>query len=637
MTALFALTRAERRVLAPPSSLTVSQWADANRVVDSTTSSLDGPFRTDLNPPFREIQDAAGDPSVRSIALMTCSQAGKTTATQNILLHAVVERPRPAMLVMPTEVECGAYVKQRMIPAVDHCRPASKMLQQVKDARSKHLLTFDSMTLTMAWSNSPNRLASRSIGLLIIDEADKFPLYSGKEANPIKLAQERLKWFPDSLEVIASTPTLTTGPIFRRYQAGDRRQYHVPCAKCAAFQVLTFDQVKWPDEIRNADELEERRAAVYRCLHCGHEHPDDSDQRHQMMLRGVWVPEDARIDGDGRVELKGRPAAHRSYHLSSLYSPVTTWSQMAAEFLRSKDDPGDLMNWVNSWCGQPWVEQTADMKPQELRVRETPLVRGLVPKGAKVLVAGVDVQKDRIYYVIRAYGNNERSWTIDTGQVPGLEELESVLFGQFFPYEDAASEAHGLGLRLACIDSQYRTDEVYRFCANHPHHARPIKAAMRARAPFAASRIQRDYIGRAIGLKLWLLDSTYYKTKFVRMATAELDTGGSWRPFRDAPELYFDSLCSEHLVPVRNRRTGRTIDQWRVKPGKTHNHEFDCEVYATAAADMLALYATLRDDQRARTPSARTKVAGDRHDTDPDPGAPRRGDRRRSRGGWIRR
>lgn len=72
-------------------------------------------------------------------------------------------------------------------------------------------LQFDGMYLTLAGSNSPSSLASKAIRFLFLDEVDKYPGASKKEADPVSLARERTKTFHNRKIFITSTPTLKQG------------------------------------------------------------------------------------------------------------------------------------------------------------------------------------------------------------------------------------------------------------------------------------------------------------------------------------------------------------------------------------------------------------------------------------------
>ena len=83
-------------------------------------------------------------------------------------------------------------------------------LADMYDESSK-LLELDFVNgnyMVLVGANSPSSLSSRSIKYLFFDEIDKYPAFSGKEANPIKLAEERTKTFVDKKIVRVSTPTI---------------------------------------------------------------------------------------------------------------------------------------------------------------------------------------------------------------------------------------------------------------------------------------------------------------------------------------------------------------------------------------------------------------------------------------------
>ena len=59
--------------------LTVSQWADAHRMLSGKASAEPGPWRTDRTPYLREIMDELSTTStVQRVVLMAGAQLGKT-------------------------------------------------------------------------------------------------------------------------------------------------------------------------------------------------------------------------------------------------------------------------------------------------------------------------------------------------------------------------------------------------------------------------------------------------------------------------------------------------------------------------------------------------------------------------------
>ena len=92
------------------------------------------------------------------------------------------------------------------------------------------------------------------------------------------------------------------------------------------------------------------------------------------------------------------------------------WSDIASEFIKSKDYIELLMNFVNSWLAEVWEEKIEETTVDKIRNLARDYDEGIVPEDVLVLTAGVDVQKDHFYYVIRGWGYYEESWLIRTGK-----------------------------------------------------------------------------------------------------------------------------------------------------------------------------------------------------------------------------
>jgi phage terminase large subunit GpA-like protein len=73
--------RAARRAVRPKAPLTVSEWADANRVLSGEGSAEAGAWKTSRTPYLREIMDALSEDSpCRKVVFQKSSQVGGTEA-----------------------------------------------------------------------------------------------------------------------------------------------------------------------------------------------------------------------------------------------------------------------------------------------------------------------------------------------------------------------------------------------------------------------------------------------------------------------------------------------------------------------------------------------------------------------------
>ena len=73
----------------------------------------------------------------------------------------------------------------------------------------------------------------------------------------------------------------------------------------------------------------------------------------------------AMQNGEWRVVRQNNFSKTVAFWLNTLYSPFVRFSEVALEFMESKDDPEKLQNFTNSWLAEPW-EETALKTSAEL-------------------------------------------------------------------------------------------------------------------------------------------------------------------------------------------------------------------------------------------------------------------------------
>ena len=402
--------------------------------------------------------DKFTDPLIEQIVLCFGAQLGKTETELNMIGYALDQTQSPVMMVYPTDTIAKFASDKRVQPMLKSVKSISDNF----DENSKLLeLDFNNGNyMVLVGANSPSSLSSRSIKYLFFDEIDKYPAFSGKEADPIKLAKERTKTFVDKKIVMVSTPTVESGNIWQALMnANERRQYYVPCPHCGVSQTLKFKQIKWPDEHNdNADMI--RDTAYYECEHCGGHIYDK--HKMEMLRHGKWEA----------VNASQSKVRSISYHLSSIYSPWVTFGDVAYEFKNSKGTPASLMNFINSWLAEPW-RSAKTKSTQNMQFTESTYPCGIVPDKAVLLIASVDVQLDHFWWEVRAYAPGVKSYLIDYGQASTWDDLEEIIIHREYPSEYGEPRQ----IMKAGIDSGFRTDEVYQFCSRFPEVCIPLKGS----------------------------------------------------------------------------------------------------------------------------------------------------------------
>ncbi len=538
------------------------------------------------------------DPRVREVVVIKSAQVGWTELLLNVIGFHIDRDPAPILMLNPTIEMSTTVSKDRITPMLRDSPALRERVGRSKYRDSAETIlhkTFPGGHLTLAGANSPASLASRPVRIVLCDEVDRYPVSAGTEGDPISLARKRSTTFWNRKLLMGSTPTVKgESRIEAAFEQSDQRYYLVPCAHCETFDRLRWEHVKWPEG--------EPRRAYYACPHCGGVLTDADKAR--MLPLGRW---EATAVSDGVA----------GFHICELYSPWVTFGQMAAAFVEAKRTPQTLQTWVNTSLGETWVEQGDAPKWERVLEQRADYQSGEVPADVIEIVAGVDVQKNRLVYVVRGFGREMFSALIEHGELYGDTDQPEV-WGRL---ANLLAERWGddQPIRLMNIDSGFRADHVYAFARRFPQ-ARAVKGHDSLSAPFKANKIDVTVRGAVIrsGLQLWHVDSGYFKSWVHARIDWPVGEPGAWVLPQDVSDDYCKQIVAETRITLPS---GRRV--WK-KIGPD-NHDLDAEVYATAAAHMLQIHRT------NPVRSARDNVV------DAKPAAPATPDAGFGRGDWNER
>lgn len=552
--------------LKPPEHMTVSEWAEKYRVLESKSSAMPGPWNNNVTPYLVDVMNEFNNYETEKIIFAKPTQIGGTEALQNIVGYIVSQDPAPTMIVYPTETLAKSVSENRLQPML----MASADLEKRFDKNSSLLeLQFNGMYLTLAGSNSPSGLSSKPIRFLLLDEVDKYPGASSREADPVKLALERTKTFHNKKIYLTSTPTLKTGHIWREKEEADiEKHYFVPCPHCGEYIEFQFKNIRFPDneDMGYADRAE---FAVYICQICGCIITDNA--KHGMLKQGEW-----RV-----VRRNTKYVRNVAFWINTLYSPFVRWADIAKEFLATKDDPDSFQNFVNSWLAEPWEDTKLKTSAELVMERQTEVAQFMVPAWAKMLTAGVDVQENSLYWTIRAWGDYLTSQNIAHGQALSFAEIDIIMNAEYMTEKNEP-----MLVNLCLIDSGDQTDAVYDFFAFHTDYALPVKGSSHAQlSHYKLSKINKAD-SKAYGMTLVLADGGKYKDMIAGRMRRE-NGRGSWMVYSGCDMEYAQQVTSEHKVNVKGK--GLTKQVWQPKHSHADNHYLDAEVYALVAADILGV------------------------------------------------
>lgn len=548
----------------PPDGMLVSEWAETHRFLDSKSSAMPGLWRNNLTPYLVEIMDAMNDYEIEETIFCKPTQVGGTECLMNRLGYAIAQDPGPTMIVYPTDILGEATSENRLQPMI---KASPVMAQHFRERLSSRMeLQFDNMYCSISGANSPSSLASKPIRYLFLDEVDKYPAATRKEADPISLARERTKTFINRKIYMCSTPTLRTGHIWKAKEAADmEKHYFIPCPHCGEYIELKFAQIKWPSKDESISNAERAELATYVCQNCGTVITDG--EKNRALQSGQWRP----------VRETGRAVRKVAYWLNTLYSPFVRFADIAQEFMAAKDDPDMLHNFTNSWLAEPWEDTKLKTSADLVLDRQTDVDAYELPEWTKLVTGGVDVQENGLYWTIRAWGDYLTSQNVAHGQAFSFREVEEQMNLEFRKPDGAV-----VMVELVLVDSGDQTDAVYDFCALNTEWALPCKGVGTQLSHYRLSSVNKTG-SRAYGMNLVLVDGGKYKDMIASRMRKPNGTG-SWMVHRGCDEEYARQVTAEHKVVERSG--GRETMVWRPKTEHAANHYLDAEVYAMAAADV---------------------------------------------------
>jgi len=608
------LSQLAKRIFKPRPTITVSQWADAYRELPTEGAAEPGRWQTARTPYLREVMDAYNDPAVTQISLMFAAQLGKTEAILNMIFYTIDVLSKSCMFMWPTEDDVRKFNIKRLKPAVNACKQVNQHLVKT-DPITTEGIRFKGGFVDYAMAQTARTQKGMPRGRLFCDEIDEYD-----DPGAVGRLRNRSKTFPGRKLVVSSTPTDEKVGIHAEFLSGDQRRYFVPCPHkaCRHMQVLRFSQLKWEGGSA-AREDDVRFNTWYECEACQRRIPEH--EKPGMIAAGEW-----RATREGLAEKA--ISSHRSYQLSELYSPFpeSTWGDIAAEFVKHKGLPP--AEFYTERLGEPYTAKGKRIEAHALRILCTREADGgylkrEIPLDVKVLLAAVDVQINRFYYVCRGFGAaGEKSWLIDHQEIFCKQSTPVAELEQFIrsvKYEQ--KRVNGTGQMVVvpwrpcvwAVDTGDQTRDLYamvsKFAPSNPKMPGVPKvfaikgssnASMAMPYDCKVHDQMRDGTKLVMGVHLMTVNGPHYKEAIhnefksdPRLGLLKSEAGdaiGLTRSFLpgDTGDDYLQHMTSEEYRPSSDKANGGWGKWgWFKKPGTLgmRNDFWDCEQYLRALAD----------------------------------------------------
>jgi phage terminase large subunit GpA-like protein len=553
-----AVLREAAQSAAPPPDLSISEWAEANRVLGNS-SRLRGPYRVGITPFWREPQELLSPRSlIQRVVIQKGAQCGGTEIALNTIGFFMAAAPAPILLIQPTIMMAQKFSRQRLTEMMSLCPALAELMATPRGGEfSNSLLTKSGRNgslLMLTGANAPSALRSLPIKVLVLDEVDSYPGDVGGEGDPVLLASARTESFGSQKKILAiSTPTIRhASRIESLYEASDRRRYHVPCPHCANWIVLEFEHLYL-----------EHGSAFHRCQICG----TGIAEREKLSLIQ---------DGEWRPTATSTDAATAGFHISQIYSPWTEWRDLLARNEAART-PETRQVFVNCSLGQSWalpIMETPDA--DALRSRAEVFVEGIAPRGACLLTGGCDLQSDRVEIEICGWGRDFESWSIGYYTIHGaIDQPElwnqlDALLSRSWKHESGLP----MVLQAIAVDAGFCTQEVAEFCRSR--HGRRIYACKSLSGGWGRPIWPRKASWTKGKDPIYLISSDEAKRWVTSRLRIEEHGPGFMHFPMSRPRDWFEMLTSEKLTIDRGQR------RW-TNPLRQRNEALDCRALATAA------------------------------------------------------
>ncbi|WP_331326541.1 terminase gpA endonuclease subunit [Methylobacterium fujisawaense] len=569
------------------------------------SAGVPGPRNPGLTPYIIPMERFFEDPRYEVCALITGTQQSKTDAILDVMGWRLDTNPRPQLYVGPSKNFVENQFEPRLMRLFDEAKSLADRVARGK-RNKKTLKIVNGVTVRLAWGGSPTSLASDQAGDVYVDEYDKMAKARNKDGETFVLAKARADTYADRKIVVTSTPkkglietercersglefwrvadpeTLES-PIWVKWQGGTRHHFAWQCPHCGEWFIPRLKNLQYP---KGATPAVARRETFLACPSqgcvIGEEH------KAAMNASGVPVAPGQHIDVDGVVHGDAPDSTVFSLWCSGLASPFVSWGERTEEHLLAiqSGDQEAIQGAVNKTgeCHAP-VPLNAP-KAEAIRAKIQPYRLGEVPREVMRLVAGVDVGKNDLWYVVRGFGSRGSSWLVDRGHLLGQTDGEDI-------WDDLAdvltSSYGGLHVQKAMVDSGFRPDRpdageahrVYDFARRYSWLVNPTKGRATRTTPLTVSKHEVRPNGKAapFSVDLVTVDTDFFKSLVTTRIITDVGRPGSLHLPSDIDDEYCRHLVSE----VRELERGKPV--W--KPVSRANHLWDCEALAAVAGYML--------------------------------------------------
>ncbi len=511
------------QVLKPVVRLSTIEWAETNRVMASTESSIVGKFDCSRTPAFEYLYHLCDNWHIHIVGCMKSSQVGASEMENNVIGKVMDLTPCNAAVFFPGVALLKEYSRKRFQPFFRSCTALREKVNIGIAKPSHDYFSFIGGSLSLKTLGSIQSVLSSPIPFIILEEFAQVKAEVAKQGDPLGLVMGRQKsFFIGMKKVLAfSTPTFKDFCNMEKlFNKGLSLVFKAQCHECKNLVELsgwTMDNFIQYHEYSNRyiDDTfgkYDPDTAYFACPHCNTRW--SFEQKTQNIIAGKaygFIDDcgDFSLGWHSRADDKevlsfaeyqereasiNKPALKRALKenktslIYSLQYPeilscfeatsdaiALATKKILAERAVEKGDETLLKDWFNNSKGLPYTSGDSSIEAAQLITFRRNYPEHICPMEGLILTAGVDVQINRFAIVIRAWGQNNNSYLVSWYEIFGdtvVQERDAN--GKFIGVwgELAARlvlntipHASGKPMRIGgvSIDSGDNTENVYRW------------------------------------------------------------------------------------------------------------------------------------------------------------------------------
>lgn len=596
----------EKQLIEPAKKLSVSEWAEKYRMLSRKVSRYSGRWSNDIASFNVYIMDCLSDFETREVWDCSCAQGGKSSIAENWLGRTVDQEPGSFIVVLPDENTTKKRMRTRIRPMFAETENLRRHLfkDRISSLNIGQETELDNMFLYIGWAGSAVTMADSPVKYVSADEVAKFPTLRSEASSIDQLRDRQTTFTGESKFYGSSTPAIVDDIFDTEIENSDLHEWHVKCFYCGKYHVMSNHYMHLVKDSAGGD-LDPKDylkggidTCWYFCPHCEKKYDDQA--RWLLVVSGVWVSREAKIDNNGRIKgakffspIKGFRKPAFMLYPGFMTINYLAWERAKAHKAMKAGNLEPLQKYINSRCAESWEIKEKKTELDVIKIHIGDKKPELVPYGVQMLTAGIDVQIDHIWVNLIGWGYLLEAWSIfcgrlETGDTTNLENYRIVKMFLQRLWQLEKEKEKKIQIWKSAIDCNYRPEQVINFCQecnNEGIDIIPVRGDDNVR-----TKLYRTIRIEGTDMYRYDLNVNALKDRFFYMLFENKVPGpGYMHLSKDTPNEYLQHFLAEEKKTIRKKRRGEYEKVWWPKAEHLANHLWDAGVYGLAAAEIAGV------------------------------------------------